>query len=159
MAKKTPRRLSKAQDEEGKLQFHGFRLLQSGSRLGELKPNELPGHASQKINVGIGLDEAAKTVGVNVKIRLDATYDGVETKESPISIFASFLITFSIAEPFSNRHHLDEFVEHVGMRTVWPYWREFVQSMTVRMGLPPFPVPVIYVGKLIKDKSLKTKTD
>ena len=38
--------------------------------------------------------------------------------------------------------NLDAFGQTNGIYNVWPYWREFVQSMTVRMGLPPLTVPV-----------------
>jgi len=31
----------------------------------------------------------------------------------------------------------------------WPYWREFVQSMTSRMGLPSVVIPVLPVPNLI----------
>lgn len=32
------------------------------------------------------------------------------------------------------------FSQAVAVNNAWPYWREFVQSMTVRMGLPPSSV-------------------
>ena len=32
-----------------------------------------------------------------------------------------------------------------GMLNVWPYWREFVQSATMRAGLPPLTLPLFRV--------------
>ncbi len=29
----------------------------------------------------------------------------------------------------------------------WPYWREYVQSMTQRLGLPPVTIPILRVPK------------
>lgn len=34
-----------------------------------------------------------------------------------------------------------------GMLNVWPYWREFVQSITSRAGLPPLTVPLFRVHR------------
>jgi preprotein translocase subunit SecB len=38
--------------------------------------------------------------------------------------------------------HLDAFAKTNAVFNAWPYWREFVQSTTVRMGLPPLVTPV-----------------
>lgn len=38
--------------------------------------------------------------------------------------------------------NIKAFGEMNGIYNAWPYWREYVQSVTVRMGLPPFTVPV-----------------
>ena len=37
--------------------------------------------------------------------------------------------------------HLQAFADANGIYNAWPYWREFVQSATARMGLPPLMVP------------------
>jgi preprotein translocase subunit SecB len=34
------------------------------------------------------------------------------------------------------------FAELNGTYNAWPYWREFVQNVTSRMGLPPLTIPV-----------------
>lgn len=156
MAKKLTRR--RVAEKRGKIQFQGLRLIASGCKLGELKTNELPTHASQKIGMGVGLDDAEKKVGVNIKVRIDVTYDGVEVKEPPIAVYANFLVTYEIEEPFTSRKLLEDFVQHIAMLNVWPYWREFVQSMTLRMGLPAFPIPTVYIGELIKN-SEENKSD
>lgn len=40
------------------------------------------------------------------------------------------------------REHIDAFGDINGTYNVWPYWREFVQSSTMRMGLAPLTLPV-----------------
>ncbi len=37
-----------------------------------------------------------------------------------------------------------------GIHNVWPYWREYVQSTTVRLGLPPLTLPPITGGSLVE---------
>lgn len=41
-----------------------------------------------------------------------------------------------------SRANIDAFGKLNGVYNVWPYWREYVQSVAVRMGLPPLTVPV-----------------
>lgn len=40
------------------------------------------------------------------------------------------------------KKNIDAFGQMNGVYNVWPYWREFVQNMTVRMGFPPLTIPV-----------------
>ena len=40
------------------------------------------------------------------------------------------------------------FSQAVAVNNAWPYWREFVQSMTVRMGLPPLRIPLLRMDQL-----------
>ncbi len=42
---------------------------------------------------------------------------------------------------------LDRFAATNGVFNLWPYWREFVQSMSTRMGLPPLTVPSFRVNE------------
>ncbi len=37
---------------------------------------------------------------------------------------------------------IEAFARTNGVYNAWPYWREFAQSMTSRMGLPPLTLPV-----------------
>ncbi|HET6880440.1 MAG TPA: hypothetical protein VFI31_09810 [Pirellulales bacterium] len=58
-------------------------------------------------------------------------------------IIGKFGVTFKNAElPFSEEE-VETIVKRVSVLVVWPYWREFVQSTTTRMGLPPLRVPLI----------------
>jgi hypothetical protein len=44
------------------------------------------------------------------------------------------------------------FAEFNATFNAWPFWREFVQSMTARMGLPAVVVPLLPVPNLTKSK-------
>lgn len=45
---------------------------------------------------------------------------------------------------------LEAFANLNGVFNAWPYFREFVQSVTTRMGLPPFVLPVFRVQRTLK---------
>ncbi len=40
---------------------------------------------------------------------------------------------------------LEEFGRYNLAYHVWPYWREYVQSVSVRMAIPPIPIPMYRV--------------
>ncbi len=153
MAKRTTRRhVSRPTAKEGKLNFAGLWLIESSSKLGQMKKEKLPEHANQLISVNIMIPDDLKAAAVNIKVKLGATYEGEEAKDPAISVFASFLVNYVVTEKFPTREALSSVVERMAMLHIWPYWREFVQTMTSRMGLPPFPVPLVYVDELVKKK-------
>jgi len=41
---------------------------------------------------------------------------------------------------------MEEFGRHNVAYHVWPFWREYVQSVCCRMGIPPIPVPFYLVA-------------
>jgi len=45
-----------------------------------------------------------------------------------------------------------EFLRHNVRHHVWPYWREYLQSTCMRMGLPPVPVPHQFYGQDLKEE-------
>jgi preprotein translocase subunit SecB len=49
--------------------------------------------------------------------------------------------------------HYKLFSDFSGVYHVWPFWREFVQSMTARMQLPPLTLEVLRFGTLLPEES------
>src|SRR5712692_4350221 len=153
MAKKITRPQARKRSAKlGKLEFRGLRLIESSSKLGEMKKDALPGHAAQLINVGLRIPDGSKAVAVNIKIRLAVTYKGEEEKEPALSVFASFLVNYEILQKFKRQEELAEALKQMAMLNIWPFWREFVLTMTSRMGLPAFPVPLMYTDEVKKAK-------
>lgn len=68
-----------------------------------------------------------------------------------VSFVGSFLIRYSIAGDLTRigKAECEAFARLNGIYHVWPYWREFVQSSSVRMGLPPLVFPPVLPGQLI----------
>ena len=59
----------------------------------------------------------------------------------------SFEVSYRLPEAFSaSARELQEFAEVNGVFNVWPYCREFIQTTTARMGLPPVVLPLFRVA-------------
>jgi hypothetical protein len=77
--------------------------------------------------------------------------DEPESSESgtPLSIAAKFVLVYSVKSFDAIDHeNIRAFAAINGVFNAWPYWREFVQNTTARMGLPrPITVPVYRLGE------------
>ncbi len=64
-----------------------------------------------------------------------------------LNIKATFSLVYK-AKDLSNlsKKAFDTFGEMNGIYNAWPYWREFVQNITTRMGLPALTVPVFRIA-------------
>jgi len=91
------------------------------------------------------IGDGQNTVGVFISFALHAFGEGDEQKEENafLDIDATFLLLYSIAGTEGlDDEALSGFAYLNGTYNAWPYWREFVQSMTSRMELPPLTIPV-----------------
>lgn len=74
-----------------------------------------------------------------------------------VSIDAGFALSYSLPPEFvASRRDLDMFAQINSVFNVWPYWREFIQSMTARMHLPPLVLPVFRLREAAKTIPRKT---
>ncbi len=80
-------------------------------------------------------------------------------KKSPdkivMSIEASFCVSYVI-EPISDfdPNDIEQFSKINPVYNVWAYWREFVQSMTTRMGFSVLTIPLL---KIVPKKPIKKR--
>ena len=57
-------------------------------------------------------------------------------------------LTYRIPKELTvTREALNQFADVNGVYNVWPYWRELVQTTSVRMGFPPLLMPLFRVGR------------
>ena len=64
-----------------------------------------------------------------------------------LEITAKFYSIYLMEDPDISENCLEEFHKfNVGYH-VWPYWREFAQSMTARMGAPIISIPMYSVSR------------
>ena len=101
-------------------------------------------------NLGFGKNEKSERLFVTPSFTLTLD-DSAETEESQtqLTITAKFVLVYSI-KSFDGIDHenIRAFAAINGVFNAWPYWREFVQNTTARMGLPrPITVPVFRVGE------------
>jgi hypothetical protein len=146
MAKPTNQELVRLLRQTKKLALQDIRLVESHSKLGRMK-DVLPPEASQTVGVNIQMNPAAKAVIVVVSIKVVCLYEDSQEADPPVMISANFGLSYTFSKPIS-RKLLGQLAQQVALLNVWPYWREFVQSISLRMGLPAFPVPLMNFGTL-----------
>jgi preprotein translocase subunit SecB len=65
-------------------------------------------------------------------------------EEKLLHITATYCAEYNVdfaEEP--EKENLDAFGRMNGVYNLWPYWREYVQSTTTRLGLPPLTLPAL----------------
>jgi hypothetical protein len=73
-----------------------------------------------------------------------ADTEGPSPQSSQFTIKATFELEYVVAEGSAvSKDALDLFARINGVYNSWPYWREFVQSMTARMQVPTLTVPLL----------------
>jgi hypothetical protein len=105
-----------------------------------------------------------------------AAFDGKEPNKLIMTIEASFCTSYGeksqpdplIPDDDGSAETLLAYVEHFmtinPISHAWPYWREFVQSMSSRMGFPALTVPLLEIvpkkaaAKEAKSQPAKTKS-
>jgi len=88
---------------------------------------------------------------VRVNIVTDAFYP--DSDSAAVRIAATFVVIYRFVKPMTEEAQTDSqlfrvFGQQNGVYHVWPYWREFVQSATTRMGLPPLRMPLLAPSEL-----------
>lgn len=88
-----------------------------------------------------------KFVRTIVNFRLDGRQKNEEKSEPVLFIEATFQAVYDIPENISaDKNTLQAFADMNGTFNLWPYWREFVSSISTRIGLPALIVPSFRVN-------------
>jgi hypothetical protein len=102
---------------------------------------------SSIVSVGYTLlkDEKKIFVYTSLSVKSDEG-DGGESGKN-LAIGAMFVLAYSASsmEGIEDKH-AEAFGSTNGIYNIWPYWREFVQNTSVRMGIKPIVVPVFRLG-------------
>ena len=118
-------------------------------------------------------DDAFKTIifffAAGVRLvdsrKLNAQDNRLEDEADAVyaEITATFGVQYRFEEELGENELGDAFKEfsrfNVGYHA-WPYWREYVQSTSARIGIPPIPVPMFLLPKFKKKakRASRTKT-
>jgi len=87
------------------------------------------------------LDNGELRVTVGMKLSIIVSQD--EVTDSPVTAQGDFELIYALESPSQLKQtHYDAFARTNAIFNVWPYWREFVQSATVRLGLPALTLPL-----------------
>jgi preprotein translocase subunit SecB len=101
---------------------------------------------------GRKIDE--KTLLCEFSFSLNATHESADSRPLEISLTLEAAYTIP-SDVVSSSKQIKAFATTNGMLNVWPYWREFVQSITNRAGLPPLTLPLFRV-QYVKPPAPKT---
>ncbi len=116
-------------------------LAESMTKRGAVRDRR-PAKLAMGVNVETQVDKDEKVVCVRPRFVLSAKYDEADNEEL-LRIEAQFVLRYRVPSfEGLKKANIVAFGELNGLYNAWPYWREFVQSTTVRMGLPPLTIPV-----------------
>lgn len=120
-----------------------LRLLNATAK-SPLATGKLPEKVGQTTTVGTRIE--GQLVLIHIKFSLTATSDEAEDL---FLIEAEYGVTFDVVPAGKFGDKDAQMLGQVnGVLIVWPYWREFVQSMTGRMSLPQLRIPLHLAGEI-----------
>jgi hypothetical protein len=130
-----------------------IRLVNSACSL-LLEDGELPDNLESKIESEGKLLGRHESIGMMHRMQMRGFYTGkYEADPSPLYIEAVFAARYSISNKIEiTERDLESFAHTISLLHVWPYWREFVHSMSCRMGLPPITIPLFKIPGFGKAK-------
>ena len=116
-------------------------IAESMAKRGAVR-DRLPAKLAMSVNVETQVDKDEKVVCVRPRFVLSAKYEEAGGEEL-LRIEAQFVLRYRVPSfEGLKKANITAFGELNGLYNAWPYWREFVQSTTVRMGLPSLTIPV-----------------
>ena len=148
MPKATNQSLARILRETAKFELKQICLVEMHCKRGTLRQGELPSEGTQGIQFKIQIDSQGRVANVFADYNLVVAYQDRKEIEQPLHISAQYGLQYTWTAARTNKNDLRKIVQRVAMLNSWPYWRELVQSTTVRMGLPAFPVPLINAARL-----------
>jgi len=97
----------------------------------------------QAVSTEATADAEAREIRVIARFTADAHPSGEQEGAVAVSVAVTFELAYEseVVEELSE-DALDAFGAVNGVYNAWPYWREFIQNTTARMGLPPLIIPV-----------------
>jgi len=135
------------------VQLDDLKMLgcRAGMQAGKLEPNQLPSDLKQRINIQAATEENSQIILI---ITFSLTASENEDDEKALLLFeATFWLKYLLVAPMElNAELVQLFGQRNGMLNIWPYWREFIQTMTARMDLPQLKVPLLSPGGLKFEK-------
>ncbi len=136
------------------VELEGVRLIESSAFATVRSPGEVgPGELSIEWNA-----RAKKSGGnrfiVRAGIQMNLQRVASAASKPAVRVEATFELTYSLRPDFkAGAKLLAEFAAVNGVYNAWPYWREYIQDVVTRMGLPPITLPVFRVGAKVAGPS------
>jgi hypothetical protein len=98
--------------------------------------------ASTIERINFGIEREKKKVFIVPSFSIRRQIEGKLDPDDSLIIDATFVLIYSLVsvEGIEDRH-IDAFAATSGIYNAWPYWREFVQNTSVRMGMTAIVIP------------------
>jgi hypothetical protein len=127
----------------------GIRLLKSVIESHSIDISE-PSPLQHSFDARATLDREAGTLSVYASLTLSAG--------ALVRIDAEFVLDYGVdkAIPITDEA-ATAFGRMNGIHNVWPYWREYVQSTSMRVGLPPITLPLMTGASMLAYYAEKDK--
>lgn len=104
------------------------------------------------------LDKKQGRIHVLVAFEMHAFPEEAKPPDKQVEIKATLELVYDSPDAGKfNQDALDWFGRANGVYNGWPYWREFVQNATTRMGLPPLVIPTFRLPKISKHRKASKK--
>jgi hypothetical protein len=133
-----------------------IRLKETVAHLGDFRELngqvQLPDNVNHTVTVEVHRPPNENQIASRFVLAVRGAYQDQDAEQMPEEKLPLFIkALFEIHYKFGSDdqlddHHLAAFGHNVGIQNVWPYWREYVQSTTTRMGLPGMMVPLVRFG-------------
>ncbi|REJ74964.1 MAG: hypothetical protein DWQ45_03565 [Planctomycetota bacterium] len=125
------------------LELRSVRLLDVVANV-HVEGKKLPsGKTEIRVESGWGINTDEEVLLANVTLLIEGSPpDGGSTMSAVVTYQAIFDLE-SIPDRRKTPQDEIDSVQDLAIRIVWPYLREFAQSLTARMGLPPMGLPLI----------------
>lgn len=102
--------------------------------------------ADDRSNIALTLEYTATAENIRsdrfrvlARIRVEASAEG----KSVADVVATYRLLYTIPKGLEpSIEELNSFARVNGIHNAWPYWRELIQSVLSRMGLPPVVIPL-----------------
>lgn len=135
-------------------------------RLVRTKAEAEPPEETMKETINVSMDVKSRHVETNqdaLRIEVQFSLQGKNTGESAkprkaISIECAFEIDYRLRPDFNlTAEQINAFKDGNAIFNCWPYCREYVQEIVMKLGYPPITLPFLRVHTKAPDKKLREK--
>ncbi|NLX20569.1 MAG: hypothetical protein GXY55_02715 [Phycisphaerae bacterium] len=130
-----------------RVQIQNVHLLETRAKRGSIREKQ-PLHLRFSVNVTTQVDQSKSILLVRPLLTMIASHEDAADGEEALRIEALFVLAYRVDSLKGlDKTNFDAFGETNGLYNVWPFWREYVQATTARLGLPPLTIPVLPPAK------------
>lgn len=126
-------------------------------------PNVIQGEkifdVDRTVRVEIDRDKNVILVFPKFELKAYSEEDKIKQDKPFLKIEAIFMLIYQAKDLSGlNEEAFESFGQANGVYNAWPYWREYVQNITSRMGLPSLTIPVFRIVAPPEPKKSKKTT-